>query len=55
MRERTYFEGIADTINGFLPDDDRHLSFDGQRGLFKFGLRLKGRIENSTISLMWRG
>lgn len=45
MKERTYSKAIANAINNFLTEDDWHFSFDDQRGLFKFGLCLKGRIK----------
>lgn len=45
MKNRTYSKNIANAINNFLTEDDWHFSFDDQRGLFKFGLNLKGRIK----------
>lgn len=45
MKERIYSESIANVINTFLTEDDWHFSFDEQRGLFKFGLSLKGKIK----------
>lgn len=45
MKNRTYSNNIANAINNFLTEDDWHFSFDDQRGLFKFGLNLKGRIK----------
>ena len=45
MKERTYSKAIANAINNFLTEDDWHFSFDDRRGLFKFGLCLKGRIK----------
>lgn len=45
MKNRTYSKIIANAINSFLTEDDWHFSFDDQRGLFKFGLNLKGRIK----------
>lgn len=45
MKERTYSKSIANAINNFLTADDWHFSFDDQRGLFKFGLCLKGKIK----------
>lgn len=45
MKERIYSKSIANAINNFLAEDDWHFSFDDQRGLFKFGLCLKGRIK----------
>lgn len=46
MKNRTYSKSIANAISSFLTEDDWHFSFDDQRGLFKFGLNLKGRIKN---------
>ena len=46
MKNRTYSKSIANTIHAFLTEDEWHFSFDEQRGLFKFGLNLKGRIKN---------
>lgn len=45
MKNKAYSKSIANVINSFLTEDDWHFSFDDQRGLFKFGLNLKGRIK----------
>ncbi len=45
MKERTYSKTIAQAIKEFLTNDDWHYSFDEQRGLFKFGLSIKGKIK----------
>ena len=45
MKNRAYSKSIANVINSFLIEDDWHFSFDDQRGLFRFGLNLKGRIK----------
>lgn len=45
MKERTYSKSTANAINNFLAENDWHFSFDDQRGLFKFGLCLKGKIK----------
>lgn len=45
MRERTYSKNIVNAINKFLTEDDWHFSFDDQRGLFEFGLCIKGKIK----------
>lgn len=45
MKEKDYSEKIANTINNFLTMDDWHFFFDEQRGIFKFGLYLKGKIK----------
>lgn len=45
MKERMYSETIAQAINNYLTEDEWHFSFDEKRGLFKFGLSLKGKIK----------
>lgn len=45
MKERMYSQKIAHAIKSYLTDDEWHFSFDEKRGLFKFGLSLKGRIK----------
>lgn len=45
MKKRTYSKSIANAINNFLTEDEWNFSFDEQRGLFKFGLCLKGKIK----------
>lgn len=45
MKERTYSKNIANAINNFLTEDDWRFSFDEQRGLFEFGLCLKGKVK----------
>ena len=45
MKNRTYSKSIANTINAFLTEDEWHFSFDEQRGLFEFGLSLKGKLK----------
>lgn len=46
MKTRNYSKTIAQTINEFLTNDEWHYSFDEQRGLFNFGLNIKGKIKN---------
>lgn len=45
MKETMYSHNIAQAINSYLSDDEWHFSFDEKRGLFKFGLSLKGKIK----------
>lgn len=45
MKERTYSMNIANAVNDFLKEDDWHFSFDEKRGIFRFGLRLKGKLK----------
>lgn len=45
MKERTYSKIIANAINSFLVDDDWNFTFDEQKGLFKFNLNIKGKLQ----------
>lgn len=45
MKERDYSMNIANAVCDFLNEDDWHFSFDQERGIFKFGLRLKGKLK----------
>lgn len=45
MKEKSYSQIIANGIKSFLEEDDWHFSFDEQRGLFEFGLSLKGKLK----------
>ena len=45
MKEQAYSMNIANAINAFLTNDDWRFSFDEKRGVFKFGLCLKGKIK----------
>lgn len=45
MKEKRYSQIIANGIKSFLKEDDWHFSFDEQRGLFEFGLSLKGKLK----------
>lgn len=46
MSERNgYSMNIANAVCDFLNDDDWHFSFDENRGIFKFGLGLKGKLK----------
>jgi hypothetical protein len=45
MKERDYSMNIANAVCDFLNEDDWHFSFDQERGIFKFGLQLKGKLK----------
>ena len=45
MKERDYSMNIANAVCDFLNEDDWHFSFDQERGIFKFGLRLNGKLK----------
>lgn len=45
MKERSYSMNIANAVNNFLKEDDWHFSFDENRGIFRFGLGLKGKLK----------
>lgn len=45
MKERSYSMNIANAVNDFLKEDDWHFSFDETRGIFRFGLGLKGKLK----------
>lgn len=46
MNENTFSKNIANAITSFLNTEKWHFTFDEQRGLFYFGLRLKGKIKS---------
>ncbi len=46
MNTNTYSKEIATAINKFLVEDDWHFTFDEKKGLFKFGLNLRGKLKN---------
>lgn len=43
--KKNYSETIANVIKTYLKEDDWHFSFDGETGLFKFGLSLSSKIK----------
>lgn len=45
MKEKFYSKDIAQAINTYLKEDNWHFSFDDKRGVFKFGLSLKGKLK----------
>ncbi|MCR4887589.1 MAG: YbjN domain-containing protein [Ruminococcus sp.] len=46
-----YNKKIANAIHNFLKEDDWHFSFDEQKGSFRFGLSLKGKLRNVKYSV----
>lgn len=46
MSARNYSRDIANMIHDFLVDDNWKFSFDEERGVFKFGLTLKGKLKS---------
>lgn len=46
MKEKIYSTDIANAIKSYLKEDDWHYSFDEEKGLFKFGLSIRGKIKN---------
>lgn len=46
MKEKIYSTDIANAIKSYLKEDDWHYSFDEEKGLFEFGLSIRGKIKN---------
>jgi len=46
MKKRIYSKEIADAIKTFLENDDWRYSFDENRGVFRFGLNLSGKLKH---------
>ena len=44
MKEKEYSKEIARAIEEFLIDDDWHFRYDEDKGIFRFDVRLKGKI-----------
>lgn len=45
MKKFTYSNEIAAVVKQFLDGDDWHYSFDKNRGIFDFGLRIRSKIQ----------
>lgn len=45
MKKKTYSKDIANAVCTVLKEDNWHFSFDDQRGVFRFGLSMKGKIK----------
>lgn len=46
MKTNRYSIELANIVKQFLTEDDWNFSFDEERGIFKFGLRIRGKIHN---------
>lgn len=51
MNERTYSKNIADAIHNFLTEGNWHFAFDEQKGIFKFNLRVSGKIKKISYAI----
>ena len=51
MITKEYSKEIAAKISNFLKKDDWHYSFDEQKGVFDFGLRIRGKMRNISYSV----
>lgn len=45
MKKYNYSIEIANIVKQFLTEDDWHYSFDEERGIFEFGLRVRNKIQ----------
>lgn len=45
MKKYNYSNEIANVVKQFLTDDDWHYSFDEERGIFDFDLRVRSKIQ----------
>ena len=48
MKKFNYSNEIANVVKQFLTDDDWHYSFDEERGIFDFGLRVRTRLPSAS-------
>lgn len=55
MKERMYNNEIANAIRSFLKKDDWHFSFDEQKGVFDFGLRIRSKIRKISYLVKVNG
>ena len=46
MKEKEYSKEIARAIEEFLIDDDWHFRYDEDKGLFRFDVRLSGKVKS---------
>lgn len=49
MRRYEYSDEIVNVVKQFLTEDEWHYSFDGDTGIFRFGLRVRSRIQNISF------
>lgn len=52
MKTNMYSIEIANIVKQFLTEDSWNFSFDEEHGIFKFGLRIKGKIHSLSILLV---
>lgn len=46
MRKYEYSDEIVNVVKKFLDDDDWHYSFNEETGIFRFSLRIRGKIQS---------
>ena len=46
MRRYEYSDEIVNVVKQFLAEDDWHYSFNEETGIFRFGLRIRSKIQN---------
>ena len=51
MKKYNYSNEIANVVKQFLTDDDWHYSFDEERGIFDFGLRVRNKNSSDEDSV----
>lgn len=51
MEKKEYSQSIVSAIKNFLTEDDWHFSFDDQRGLFRFGMHIRGKIRKLRYAI----
>ena len=52
MYKYEYSNELATLVKQFLIEDDWHFSFDENTGVFDFGLRIKGKIQNINYMII---
>lgn len=51
MRRYEYSDEIVNVVKQFLADDDWHYSFNEDTGVFRFGLRIRSKIQNISYAI----
>ena len=46
MRRYEYSDKIVNVVKQFLEEDDWHYSFNEETGIFRFGLKIRSKIQN---------
>ena len=49
-----YSQNIADEIRGFLLDDDWKFDFDEEKGVFRFGVKIDGKMKSANCRILIR-